>query len=93
MKKLILSLLLIAAGCAQGPRYVHKVNLPDNVYTQPMDVDDPIFVGLKQPPPAWTKEYGDSERSILLYNLIVVSQQYNALDKRIKPLESKKTDE
>jgi len=65
---LVVIILIAVSGCGAPSRYEYKVNLPKDVYTQPIDPNDQAYNGLVQMSPVWEKTYGPSERSLLLFN-------------------------
>ena len=81
--KTCLVLLILLAGCAQ-PRYVNQVNLPDKLYTLDVDPNDGIYGGMIQPPAGWVRVYGNSERSLLLYNMTALIQDQRILNEKLK---------
>jgi hypothetical protein len=70
-KKILLFVFLLCCGCSEQGRYTTetRVNLPRDLYIMDVDPNDPVYAGILPPLPAWVARYGNSERSLLIYNL------------------------
>jgi len=81
---MLLAMIVIGlAGCKTIERYENKVNLPKNVYTQPIDPNDQAYSGLVRMTPAREKAFGPSERNLVLSNLIDVVRRVGLLEKGV----------
>ena len=88
MRSILVGIILIAlAGCGTADRYEYKINLPDDICTQPVDPNDGAYVGLVHMNPTWKKTYGDSHWSLELYNWAVMRDRVERLEKAVLGIE------
>ena len=91
----ILLELIVLNGCTTKPRYVEgstKVNLPRDIYTEPIDPCDPVYSVMSKPLDSWTAQFGDSERSALAYQHALARQQRSELRQMIVDVNSAVTE-
>lgn len=83
------------SGCSPKPRYVEgstQVNLPRDIYTQPIDPCDLMYSVMSKPLDSWTAQFGNSERSALGYQHALARQQRSELRQMIMDVNSTVTE-
>ena len=60
-----------------------------DVYIEPLDPNDPIYGTTASMKDDWIKNYGNSERSLLFYNVSALVQATINQERRIQELEQK----
>jgi hypothetical protein len=70
-------------------RYPIGAVVPVEVYTAPMDPNDPIYQTMPLAPAEMKKYLGDNERTRLFHTVHALIRAVNGLDKRVKSLETK----
>lgn len=77
----VVGILFVLCLAAAVPRYLPRQPHP-NIYTLPTDPNDSIYNGLSLNA-RFLRRYGNSERTIVFYNLAVNSARIKALEKKI----------
>ena len=81
MKKVAVVSFVLGALCLTliGAKYTvpsgHTVLIVDSPYQDPFDPCDPVYDNLYDPPADWLLKHGNSERSLLLFNLSYVRRR------------------
>ena len=86
---LVCGVLVAAVGM---DRYPTTVTVDPNIYTAPMDANDLAYQIIPLAPKEWTRNFGDNERTRLLYTCNELIKAVMILEKRISALESPKVD-
>lgn len=90
MRLLIFTILcLLLTGCTSTERYTRSVNLPRDIYTQGIDPNDGAYSGMMSMSKAWEGSYGNSERSLSLYNFAVFQNRIERLETALDEIKDK----
>jgi hypothetical protein len=58
-----------------------------NIYTAPLNANDSAYQFLYRPAEDWFQRYGQTERTVILFNLSKIRGEYSLLEERVEEME------